>query len=636
MTPTALLEADIESLTSTPTPAPALPHTVEASTTKEAHPHTVEARSRRAKDLKVRQSDKRRGLARLTGRGLSGKLSSLGAGGEGFDPADRRLSRDERKVANAWLREVRARLRDQAHAQAKSSASQRQASSQRQAQAGGGLGGRRLTWSMSDLPRGGRLEAQVQRLASDIAVARFEEARAIPLPVDDLPVMGRSRRWGRRSESFGGHGGMWGPINPILPAHITSTGRAGVLTPFVAANPYSIPGPVIGVEHSTGMPFTFDPWGARDAGLVNSPNMVVFGLVGYGKSTHTKVLAVRLMQWGRKIIVASDPKSEWTDLARLVGGQIMTVGPGTGTVLNLLDVAPYVPGSDELAWVQDSKLRRDQALRAVCYAMGAGDLDAFDKALIDALVVDMTTGGMPATLRACWQALEDDGGRGELSRRCNSGQSVSRLAKVFQPLVSGAFAGMFDTHSTMMPRANCPMTVIDTSAVFGSNEVLTDLMTAARSAWIDATLKSRDGAWRTLINEEAHFELRNKALAESTADRLRLSGHYQVGTINLLHQLEDTFMVGDQDSAHRAIVKGIIKKSDTKVLYRQDSESIGLLREFIPKISDAEAEELPHLPPGVGFWHLSENTPVKVHPVVGERLYQTINTDKHRSGGFEK
>ena len=51
---------------------------------------------------------------------------------------------------------------------------------------------------------------------------------------------------------------------PLIPWHQTSTGRAGVLTTFVAGSGAPvIPGPPVGLDVFSRELFTFDCWGAR-------------------------------------------------------------------------------------------------------------------------------------------------------------------------------------------------------------------------------------------------------------------------------------------------------------------------------------------------------------------------------------
>lgn len=130
---------------------------------------------------------------------------------------------------------------------------------------------------------------------------------------------------------------------PLIPWHQTSTGRAGVLTTFVAGSGAQlIPGPPIGVDALSRELFQFDCWGTYDVHMTTSPDLFFSGLRGQGKSYCAKVLAVREIGFGRNVIVQSDRQGEWKAIAQAIpGGQV--VSPGKGSYLNPFAMAGLVP-----------------------------------------------------------------------------------------------------------------------------------------------------------------------------------------------------------------------------------------------------------------------------------------------------
>jgi len=120
---------------------------------------------------------------------------------------------------------------------------------------------------------------------------------------------------------------------PLIPWHQTSTGRAGVLTTFVAGSGAQlIPGPPIGVDALSRELFQFDCWGTYDVHMTTSPDLFFSGLRGQGKSYCAKVLAVREIGFGRNVIVQSDRQGEWKAIAQAIpGGQV--VSPAKAVIL---------------------------------------------------------------------------------------------------------------------------------------------------------------------------------------------------------------------------------------------------------------------------------------------------------------
>jgi hypothetical protein len=114
-------------------------------------------------------------------------------------------------------------------------------------------------------------------------------------------------------------------------------------------------------------------------------------------------------------------------------------------------------------------------------------------------------------------------------------------------------------------------------------------------------------------------------------ERMRMGGHWRCSNWLIIHELGDIEQCGQPGSDHREQVKGIIRKSQMKILFRQTNESMNVLREFVRPTS-AEARRLTSLPNGVGMWHIGEQTPVSVFAVVGPSMHQLINTDAGRWG----
>lgn len=199
---------------------------------------------------------------------------------------------------------------------------------------------------------------------------------------------------------------------PLIPWHQTSTGRAGVLTTFVAGSGAPvIPGPPVGLDVFSRELFTFDCWGTYDARLTTSPDIFTSGLRGQGKSFCMKTLAVREMGYGRHVIVQSDRQGEWVRIARdIPGGQV--VSPGAGNYLNpfAMPDASHLTGREEReAFRQEVLAGRKSAVMALAEAVREQDrpfpLDKDMLSLIDQLIASYDTG--PMTLEAAVDRLSD-------------------------------------------------------------------------------------------------------------------------------------------------------------------------------------------------------------------------------------
>lgn len=245
---------------------------------------------------------------------------------------------------------------------------------------------------------------------------------------------------------------------PLIPWHQTSTGRAGVLTTFVAGSGAQlIPGPPIGVDALSRELFQFDCWGTYDVHMTTSPDLFFSGLRGQGKSYCAKVLAVREIGFGRNVIVQSDRQGEWKAIAQAIpGGQV--VSPGKGSYLNpfaMPDSSHLKGDADRRAFRQEVLSGRKSAMMALAEAVKEPDrpfpLDKDMLSLIDQLIASYDVG--PMTLQDAVARLSDwdwvdsvyENIHGFEHYRDLAREKASEAARVFSPMVEGGtMSGMFD------------------------------------------------------------------------------------------------------------------------------------------------------------------------------------------------
>lgn len=480
--------------------------------------------------------------------------------------------------------------------------------------------------TMVDTPRGLSARRRVARELGEArraAIAGHAARTRVEDDVEDgLDLLPPGQVNGRRGAP------LRGPVGARVPWHVTSTARIGVLTPFAAPQTTQVPGPVLGIDAVSGAPFTFDPWGAYRAGLVTSPAMCWVGVMGSGKSMGAKTAAVRMVAEGRQVIVTSDPKGEWVAVARWLGGKVLAVGPGTRTVINLLDAGVRPAHVDASEWEAMVAARRATALTSICQAVRPEQgLSPGEQVVIDMVCERISSGQVPARLRDVVEYLR----RRPPELIDQVGEEAHRQVRLMLGrLTDGPLAGAFDTDSTVELDPDAPMIVLDTSALEHAAPQVRQITTAATSAWIDATLRSGDGRFRVLIAEEAWSELRNVSQVTAMDERIRMAGHWRCSQWLIFHELTDIEQFGDADSYHRNRVKGILSKTAIKVLYRQSEKSLALAPELLNP-TDAAVSVLDQLPQGIGVWLVGDATPIQVLPVMSPAAYAVFNTDAGRS-----
>lgn len=427
---------------------------------------------------------------------------------------------------------------------------------------------------------------------------------------------------------------------PLIPWHQTSTGRAGVLTTFVAGSGAPlIPGPPIGIDALSRELFQFDCWGTYDAGLTTSPDLFFCGLRGQGKSYCAKTIAVREIGFGRRIIVQSDRQGEWKAIADAIpGGQV--VSPGKGNYLNpfaMPDSSHLKGDADRRAFRQEVLSGRKSAMMALAEAVKEPDrpfpLDKDMLSLIDQLIASYDVG--PMTLEDAVRRLSDwdwvDGvyenihgfeHYQDLARR-----KASEAARVFSPMVEGGtMSGMFDRESTITLDPAAPIIVFDTSGPVFQDPTLKRVYTAAVSSWIDRLLQARDGARRIIVCEEAWDLLGNPQLVESLQTRQRSAGHWGCATWLIVHGVADMTQVFTQGSGLRGKVEQLMNLMETKIIYRQGGENITLLNQLVPDLSEDEIAQIPRLAQGYGIWRIGRSHPRMILPVAGPMWANVFDT----------
>lgn len=427
---------------------------------------------------------------------------------------------------------------------------------------------------------------------------------------------------------------------PVVPWHQTSTGRAGVLTTLVAGSGAPvIPGPVVGVDVLSRELFRWDAWSTFDLGMTRSPDVLISGLRGLGKSFLAKVMAVREIEYGRHVIVQSDRQGEWARVAGHVGGQV--VAPGRGRVINPFELPGHrVAGGEQASWASEVMAARRKAVAAIAEALSPDGRPVLDKdmgTIVDAVVASFGAG--PMTLTALVDRLADwewVGGhhrefRGFEFQESLAKETASAAARVFAPLVSGGtMAGLFDTESSVRLDPLAPMIVFDTSDPVFENPQLKRVYLASISSWIDHLLMSRDGVRRIVVGEEAWDLLANAMIVDSLTVRQRSAGHWGCSTWLIVHGLRDLTDAWDRDSALGAKVRNLLDLTETKVTYRQGGDNMRVLERMVPDLSEDERAEIPGLPAGVGVWRVGREQPRLVRPLAGPGLRALFDTSELR------
>jgi type IV secretory pathway VirB4 component len=387
--------------------------------------------------------------------------------------------------------------------------------------------------------------------------------------------------------------------------HRATTAQIQGVFPFLNGAPLPPVGAVMGWDVLTRATFTCHPVEWLHHNLVTNPNMIFTGIPGSGKSATMKALALRLMGFGVKVLVAGDIKNEYAPLARALGVAPVELGPGLPARLNPLDAGPLgtnLPADSAAARERLEEIhRRRVTLLDTLLTMQVGRaLTPFEKAALS-YALRRSTGQDTAattlvdpTIPQVWRVLAEpdanlarDLGTADLAVTADK---LENLRHGLGNMIEGSLGGLFDTPSTVRLDFDAPIQTVDLSRLDGRGDDTLAMVMACVSSWSQAAI-DQPGAVRAVVRDEVWRALRIPAMIRKIDSDLRLSRAQ--GTIQMLstHRLSDFEQVGAAGSEEVAIARNLIASCDTRVLLAQDTGPLAMTRDSIG-LTDAECAHI--------------------------------------------
>ncbi len=420
--------------------------------------------------------------------------------------------------------------------------------------------------------------------------------------------------------------------------HRATSDTLSTAYPFLAEAGLGSEGALIGHDSWSGAAFCFDVWNLYQRQIVTNPNIVLAGIIGRGKSALAKSLATRSIAFGRKVYVPGDPKGEWTPVARAVGGASIGLGPGMTTRINPLDEGPRPtywvdsegnrqPMSDEM-WQSVVNNRRRDLVKALTEQAVGRDLQSVEMtalfAAVDAVVREQQTPILPQVVQRMMYPTEEVSGS-SVEQLVEDGRAA---AHALSRVVSGDLAGLFDGPSTTSFDPSRPMLTMDMSRMSGNDTLVALAMTCA-SAWMEAALADPDGGQRLVVYDEAWRLMKLPTLLARMQSQWKLSRHWGIANLMVIHRLSDLDAVGESDSSARNLALGLLADTSTRIVYAQERGEAEKTGAAIG-LSPTEIAQLPDLKRGEGLWRIGELAFVVTHDLTpGELEVYDTNARMH-------
>ncbi len=435
------------------------------------------------------------------------------------------------------------------------------------------------------------------RTGRDVTRLLADFGHDLPAVPSEPPILRETRlfrRAGRRGPRTPGRGWAASPTPPVSAWRMTSD-QAPVLWPLIATPGLPPTGAQMGIDVLAGGAFYADPmgWVLRDDVPVTNPNVICFGKPGRGKSATTKAFILRMLDFGYKAVILGDPKDEYEPLARFLGVDPITIGPGLPARINPLAFGPLghrwdtLPRTEALArsgivfgrWLTLIRgLVGSQRLGAHPVPFGPVEEQAVKAAL--RILTGYTTGAtrlVETTIPALWHALANPSD--DLVAQCRYATArqlldeTRLLRDALGQLVDGALAGLFDAPTTIDLDWDAPLASLSLSRLMPLGDEAVGIALTCLSSWGrgmrenaaagDLRINVRDEVWKQM-------RLGPEAVKSFDAD-LRLSrtdGDIQWANA---HKPADLLSVGEAGSQAVTIAKDLLHLTDVKILHGQDA-----------------------------------------------------------------
>lgn len=432
--------------------------------------------------------------------------------------------------------------------------------------------------------------------------------------------------------------------SPQLPAHESTTAQLGAAYPMAAGPSLDDGGVIVGRDLLGGL-FGYDPFELYARGVLTSPNMIVFGQIGRGKSAFVKTWLWRQAAFGRRAFVI-DPKGEYSALATALGSEPIALRPGGTVRVNPLDSFACGPGSGSGSGpgsgqggaerAEHTERRRLELLGALASACLGRRLAPAERAAIELALADATrrsagrrrNAGLPRhptlpDVVASLLAPAAESGRGIGATQDMVRADGREVALELRRLVTGDLRGMFDGPTTPGIDPTARVVVLDLSAVYHS-PALGAVMTCA-AAWLQAGLAT-DAHTRTIIVvDEAWAILADLQVARWLQSSWKLSRALGVANVAVLHRVSDLSAAGAEGSEEARLAAGLLADSETLVLYGQPPSELAAARDVLG-VTSTEESLLAGLPRGVALWKVAGRGYLVEH-VLGSVERQLVDTD---------
>ena len=436
-----------------------------------------------------------------------------------------------------------------------------------------------------------------------------------PENASQRPLRNRLGRPGRRSAAQHGH--------------TATSAHAQVIYPWQAQVSLGGRGPLVG-RHDHGGSFSYDPWELYRTGHLHSPNILILGSLGYGKSSLAKTYSVRSRLLGRRIEVI-DRKSEYAPVIEAMGGKMLRLE--RGVCINPLSRL-------------GTQASRESLLRATVRVLLGRQLQPVERVGLTAALaaVDARHSDREVVIPDLVQELRSpslDFASTMNLRRVDVLERMAECCYALMDLSMGPLAGLFDgltTHGNEF--FNLPALGIDISGIaaqlYGADEDMAlAIALTCLTAYLDAKHAERareaEAAGRSAeklirLSDEAWRAIAVEGAAQFYAASLKLSRSTGIQHVLALHRLSDLSATGDAGTRQQQLAEGLVSECSTRIVYHQPPGEVDETAHLL-NLTSTERDLLTTLAQGQALWKVGPRSFVVKHELTAAED-PLIRTDK--------
>ncbi|GGM81965.1 ATPase [Longimycelium tulufanense] len=397
-----------------------------------------------------------------------------------------------------------------------------------------------------------------------------------------------------------GPGGGRDNYIPVPTEYRGTTVQVCGLWPFSAGSGSPMIGVPLGRHLITGASVCFDPISFFRAGLISNPGMFVLGLPGLGKSTLLRRLVLGLTGYGVRPLVLGDLKPDYADLVAALGGQVVRLGRGMGSI-NPLDTGALGQAAAQMSGAAAEQLgaeiqgRRLNMVAALITIIRGHRVSDHETVILSTALRALASRHEGTPVLPDLVKLLDDGppevravtlDRGDDARYR---EAVDPLHRSLLALLDGPLGETFARPTTTHIDLEAPAVCVDVSRIGESDEQLqaAALLTtwsagfgavAGAQALTDAGLAPRRNYF--LVMDELWRVLRSGAGLVDRVDAVtRLNRNDGYGSAMCTHTLNDLRALPTEEDRQKA--RGLAERCAVTVTAGLPTSELALLRDMV-------------------------------------------------------